>query len=246
MHIGSLTVFVLQHVAVAAVQHSRLAEAERRSMAAGHCSSATRLDADQLDIRIGNEGVEHARGVAAPAHTGHDNIGQPTGLLQALLARLLADDRLKITDDKWKGMRANNTADDVMRVLDRCHPVAQRLVDGVAQRAATTGDRSHVATQGAHLEHVEPLPADIFFSHVHLALEAEQRGSRRSGHAVLTCAGFSNQARLAHTPRQQCLADAIVDLVGAGVIQILALEKDARPAGLVRPRNDAGSREIAV
>ena len=57
-------------------------------MAAGHCSSATRLDADQFDTRITNERVKHPRGVAAAAHTGHDNIGQPAGLVQALLARL--------------------------------------------------------------------------------------------------------------------------------------------------------------
>jgi hypothetical protein len=36
-------------------------------------------------------------------------------------------------------------------------------------------------------------------------------------------------------PREQRLADAVVDLVRAGVVQILALEPDLRAAELARP-----------
>ena len=45
--------------------------------------------------------------------------------------------------------------------------------------------------------------------------------------------GLGDDARLAHAPRQQGLADAVVDLVGPGVIEVLALEEDAGPAGLL-------------
>jgi hypothetical protein len=52
---------------------------------------------------------------------------------------------------------------------------------------------------------------------------------------VLAGAGFGDDARLAHAARQQGLADHVVDLVRAGVVQVFALEEDLRPALLLRP-----------
>ena len=51
---------------------------------------------------------------------------------------------------------------------------------------------------------------------------------------MLTGSGLGDDARLAHPPRQQGLSDAVVDLVGAGVIQVFALQVDARAAGFLR------------
>ena len=62
-------------------------------------------------------------------------------------------------------------------------------------------------------------------------MQAEQGRRRGGGDAVLAGPGLGDDARLAHAPRQQRLADAVVDLVGAGVVEVLALEEDARPAG---------------
>ena len=42
-------------------------------------------------------------------------------------------------------------------------------------------------------------------------------------------------APLAHALREQRLADAVVDLVRAGVIEVLALQPDLRAADLLRP-----------
>ena len=56
------------------------------------------------------------------------------------------------------------------------------------------------------------------------------------GYAVLACTGFSDDAVFAHAPRQQRLSDAVVDLVRAGVQQILALDIDLRAAlGFAQP-----------
>jgi hypothetical protein len=49
---------------------------------------------------------------------------------------------------------------------------------------------------------------------------------------VLAGTGFGDDARLAHAPRQQGLADGVVDLVRAGVVEVLALEVDLRAADL--------------
>src|SRR5262245_10916192 len=54
---------------------------------------------------------------------------------------------------------------------------------------------------------------------------------------MLPSAGFGNNARLAHTPRQQALAKRIVDLMSAGMCQIFALEVNLRAAArLAEPR----------
>ena len=47
---------------------------------------------------------------------------------------------------------------------------------------------------------------------------------------MLARAGLGDDARLAHAPGEQDLADAVVDLVRAGVEQVLALEINFRAA----------------
>ena len=53
---------------------------------------------------------------------------------------------------------------------------------------------------------------------------------RGGGHAVLARAGLRDDAGLAHAARQQDLAEHIVDLVRAGVVELVALEVDLRAA----------------
>ena len=105
-----------------------------------------------------------------------------------------------------------------------------------------------LGAEQAHPEHVELLALDVDRAHVHLALESEQGGGGGRGHAVLTGAGLGDQPRLAHPLGQQRLAEDVVDLVRAGVVEVLALEQqadaelpaevvalgeDRRPAGVV-------------
>ncbi len=52
---------------------------------------------------------------------------------------------------------------------------------------------------------------------------------------MLASAGLGDDARLAHAARKQNLADAIVDFVRAGVIEIFALEPDLCAAQLLGP-----------
>ena len=67
-----------------------------------------------------------------------------------------------------------------------------------------------------------------------MAREAETRRDGRRGHAVLAGAGFGDDAGLAHAPRQEDLTEAVVDLVRAGVVQLIALEIDLRAAEMLR------------
>ena len=51
---------------------------------------------------------------------------------------------------------------------------------------------------------------------------------------MLAGAGLGNDPALPHAPRQQRLADGVVDLVRAGVGEVLAFQVDARAAGVRR------------
>jgi hypothetical protein len=65
---------------------------------------------------------------------------------------------------------------------------------------------------------------------------------------VLAGARLGDDARLAHAPRQQHLADAVVDLVRAGVAEVLALENSARlwPAACADLGGQRGGLDPAV
>ena len=117
--------------------------------------------------------------------------------------------------------------------LDGAHPVAHGLVDGVAQGARAAGDRPHLGPQQFHAEDVGPLAADVLLAHVDDALQAEVGAGRGGGDAVLAGPGLGDDAPLAHPQRQQGLAERVVDLVRAGVIEVFAFEVDLCPAALL-------------
>jgi hypothetical protein len=62
-----------------------------------------------------------------------------------------------------------------------------------------------------------------------------KRRNGGGGHAVLTGAGLGDDALLAHALGEQGLAEGVVDLVRAGVQQVLALEVDFGAAELFGP-----------
>ncbi len=102
--------------------------------------------------------------------------------------------------------------------------------------AEPRADAAHFRAQQAHAEDVQLLPAHVFLAHVDDALEPKQRADRGRGDAVLARAGLGDDALLAHAPRQQALAERVVDLVRAGVQQVFALQVDLRAAELFRVR----------
>ena len=102
------------------------------------------------------------------------------------------------------------------------------------RRPAAAGDGRDRRAHRPHFEDVELLPAHVLLAHVDLAAHAEQRRRRGAGDAVLARSRLGDDARLAHALGQQRLADAVVDLVCPGVVQVLALEEDACAAGFLR------------
>ncbi len=156
--------------------------------------------------------------------------GRRPSCLLHLRARLVADDALEVAHHRGIRMRARDRADAVERVVHVGHPVAQRLVHRVLQRARAGHHRPHLRAERLHAHHVRPLPVDIDRAHVDDAFEPELRAQRRGRDAVHAGAGLGDHARLAHALGQQDLAEHIVHLVRAGVVAVLALEIDLRAA----------------
>ncbi len=224
-----LAVLVLQEVGLVAVEHARAPAGDGGGVQLVE-AMAGRLDADQAHALVVEERVEHADGVGAAADAGDHRIGKTAFHLQHLLAGLRADHRLEVAHHGRIGVRARRRADHVVGVVDVGDPVAQGLVHGVLEGRLARGHRTDLGAQEVHAEHVGLLPLHVHRAHVDYAGQAEAGGHGGRGHAVLARAGLGDDAGLAHAPGQQDLAHAVVDLVRAGVVQLLALEVDLGPA----------------
>ena len=84
-----------------------------------------------------------------------------------------------------------------------------------------------------HPGDVQRLPAGVLGAHVDDALQAEQGARRRGGDAVLAGTGLGDHPGLAHALGEQRLTQHVVDLVRAGVVEVLALEQDRGPTGVL-------------
>src|SRR5579859_3640083 len=196
-----------------------------------------RLHADQLNRLILEERGEHSNRVRTPAHTCHDRARQPTELLERLRPRLATDDRLEIADKTGKWIGSDHGADDIVRGRDIRDPIAQCLVCRVFQGARARRHGYHLRAHQLHPIHIEPLAPRVFLAHVDDAVEAEARAHRGSRDAMLTGARLRDDPALLHSLREEDLSQRVVDLVGAGVVQVFALQQDARANSRRQPRH---------
>ena len=177
--------------------------------------------------------MEQADGVGAAADAGDQQSGRRPSASIICSRSFVADHRLEIAHHLRIGMRAGGRADHVVGVLDVGDPVAQRLVHRVLQRAGAGRHRNDLGAEQLHAEDVGRLPLDIGRAHVDHAGIAEARSNGGRGNAVLAGAGFGDDAGLAHPLGEQDLTEAIVDLVRAGVVELVALEVDLRAAEML-------------
>ena len=91
----------------------------------------------------------------------------------------------------------------------------------------------YISIQAYIRKQIQSLALHVHGAHVHDALEAEQGAGRGGGDAVLPGAGLRDDALLAEVLGEQRLAERVVDLVRAGVGQLLALEPELRAAELL-------------
>ena len=155
-----------------------------------------------------------------------------------------ADHRLEVAHHGRIGVRPRGGADQVVGVAHIGDPIAQRLVHRVFQGLRARGDGVDLGAQQLHADHVGLLALDVDRAHENLAGQAEARADGGNRHPMLAGAGLGDDARLAHAPGELDLAQAIVDLVAAGVVELVALEVDLarrRSVGSAARRDRAGS-----
>src|SRR5262245_3135807 len=221
-----LPVLVLDHVGQATVQHPGDTRREWRPVTAAPEAGPGRLDADQPDLRVTEERMEEAQRVRPTADTRHQDVRQPV----ELAPHLAADHRLEVAHHHRVRMRPGGGADAVIGRPDVGHPVPERLVHRVLEGPAPGAHWDHARAEQLHAEDVQRLARGVLLTHVDDALETEERRDRRGGHAVLPGAGLRDDPGLLHARGQEPLAERVVDLVGPGVAEVLALEIDPRAA----------------
>src|SRR5712692_2402392 len=177
--------------------------------------------------------MKNTNGVRTTADTGDDRNGQLALGLEDLRAGLTADHFVKVAHHGRIRVGAEHAPKEVMRAADISYPVAHGFVDRVFQGAGAGVHAADFGAQQAHAEDVQFLTAHVLGAHVNDALEAEQRAHRGGGDAVLAGPGLGDDAALAHALGEQRLSQAVVDLVGAGVKKIFALQINSCAAELL-------------
>ena len=106
-------------------------------------------------------------------------------------------------------------------------------------------DAAHLGAEEPHPLHVRGLARHVLGAHVDDALEAEERADGGGRDPVLAGAGLGDHPGLAHALHEEGLAEGVVDLVGAGVAEVLALQPHAAAEPLREPRREAERRGAA-
>src|ERR1039457_1395278 len=217
------------------MQYAGPAGGQRGSVFAAGKAVPRRLDADQAHVIDRDVGVEDAHRIGAAADAGDYRIGLAPGELRHLLQAFLADHRLEIAHHHRVRVRPGDRADDVIGVVDICDPVAHGFVQRVFQRPRTRFDGYHAGTEDLHAVDVRRLAPDVLRTHIHHAFQAVAGRDRSRSHAVHAGARLGGDSRLAHAPCEHGLPARIVDFVGAGMVEVFALEVYLRTPEQTRP-----------
>ena len=209
------------------MKHPHTSTDDRRCVPAARDAFAAGLHADDLDGRVVKKCAEDADRVRPSTDAGDHDIGKSAKDRERLLARLAPDDRLEVTHHRRVRVRADRRSEQVVRGAHVGDPVADRLVHRILQGAAPRVHLAHLGAQELHAEDVGLLTSCIDGAHVDDALDSEQGARGRARHTVLPRTGLRDDAPLAHPLGEQCLAHSAVDLVRAGVREVLALQEHA-------------------
>ena len=129
---------------------------------------------------------------------------------------------------------------------DAFGPDAKGFVGRILERLRAARYCVHLRAEQTHHLDVERLTLDVARAHVDVDRQAELRADGRRRDAVLTRAGLGEQPAFTHAPREQRLADGIVDLMRAGVIGIFALHQQRHGRDVARVSLAAVERRWAA
>src|SRR5579883_2207062 len=230
MALLDLAIFVHEEISAVAVQDTGPSARKRCRMLLVK-PVARRLDAKKLDRQIVEKGMEKPDGIRAAADRGKERIRRPSFGGEHLSAGFFADHTLKIPHHRSVRMRARGRPDEIKSVPNIGDPVAQRLVHRVLERLGAALNRHDLSAEQIHAKDVWLLSLDIDRAHVNHAFKAKARAGRCGRNPMLACPGLGDDSRLPHPAGEEYLAKHIVNLMGASVVELLALEVDLGTAG---------------
>ena len=171
--------------------------------------------------------MEDANGVGPATHAGEYGIRHARAIRELSL-RLPADHRLQLANQVGIRMRADSGSQQIVGPPGIRDPVLDRCVDGGPQGPIPGSDRDHGSAKSMHAVHVGGLSLDIHLAHVDHARQPQAGTGCGCGHAMLSRTGLRDDPPGADRLRKEPLTDGVVDLVGAGVGQVLAFHPHFR------------------
>src|SRR5215472_3586041 len=226
MRCGNLAIAILQDIRISPLQHTGQATAKACRMLSQLRATSTCLYANELYFLVANKLVEYANRIRSTAHTCNNGCRQSAFRFQNLLAGFTTNHGMKIAHHRGIRMRTQDAPQQVVSGANIGDPVSHRFIDRVLERARTRLHAPYLRPQQAHAEDVQLLPPHVLDAHIDHALQPEKRADCGSGNTMLSRSGFSNNSMLAHSLRQQRLAQTVVDLVCAGMQQVFPFQVD--------------------
>jgi len=250
VHGRYLPVLVLAEIGLHAVEYAEATGVDGRRGLERVYALAGGLAAHQLHLLVLDEIVERPDGVAASADAGDEHVRDPALLLDGLLPDLLAYHGLEVPDDRRERVRAHDGSQAVVGVVYARGPLAHALRHRVLEGAGPGLDTADLRPHEPHAVNVERLALHVLHAHVHDALEPHEGRRCRCCDTVLPRSGLGDEAGLAHLLREQRLPEDVVDLMGAGVVEVLPLEVDLRASEVLghplRVVQAAGAARVVV
>src|SRR5688572_3408013 len=227
------------------MQHARPAARQRRRVMPGVESVPRCFYSDEFHRGIVNKSRKNPGSVRSTPDARHHRARQGAGDLEQLGARLLSDHRLEFPDHARVRRGPHHRPDDVVGAVDVGDPVPDGLRGSVLQGPGARRDRDDRGPEEVHAENIQGLTAHVLLAHVDHTFQAVTGAHSRRSYAVLAGPGFGDDPLLPHPPGQEDLAHGVVDLVGPGVVQVLALEPDIRPEQCAEARRSGQWRRTA-
>src|SRR5918996_4821617 len=98
MRLTNLSGFVLEHIALASMEHADFAAQYGSRVFSAANSLARRLDPQHSNFLILDEWVEQSHRITPAADTSNQKVGQSSLFRQNLSPRLMTDDRLEVAN----------------------------------------------------------------------------------------------------------------------------------------------------
>ena len=228
VNLVDLPVLILAEQRFHPVEHAHLSGSYGSRRFAGIYTSSGRLAADQPHFFVRNKVIKSADGIGSASHAGDHRRGELSLFFQNLLPCLFRNNRLEISYNRRKRMRPHDGSKHIVRVLHPAGPLTHGLVYGILQYHGATFYVMHLRSQQLHAVYIQLLALAVQLSHKNFTLHVQKSGNRRRCHPVLSGTGLGDHTGLSHLFGQKDLTEAVIDLVGTGVIQILSFQINFR------------------